>query len=97
MLSVQEHTVGIVIDGRGRRENHMNTRREFLIALGAGLLTAPLVAFAQQQGKVWRVGFLGTRRPVSLDADAYGAFPRGNLRRREVCDSGHIAPLPPGC
>ena len=36
----------------------MNTRRKMLIALGAGALAAPLFAFAQQQSKIWRVGFL---------------------------------------
>jgi len=55
----------------------MITRRKPLIALGAGAFAAPLAPFAQQQGKIWRVGFLGARRPVSLDTDAYGAFPRG--------------------
>ena len=38
----------------------MNKRRELLIALGAGALVAPLGSFAQQQGKVWRVGFLSS-------------------------------------
>jgi putative ABC transport system substrate-binding protein len=37
----------------------MITRRKLLIALGANALVAPLGSFAQQQGKVWRVGFLG--------------------------------------
>jgi len=37
----------------------MNNRRKLVIALGAGALTAPFVSFAQQQGKVWRIGFLG--------------------------------------
>mgnify|MGYP001618145125 CR=1 FL=1 len=37
----------------------MNNRRKLVIALGAGALAAPLASFAQQQGKVWRVGFLG--------------------------------------
>lgn len=56
----------------------MNNRRKFLFALGAGALAAPLSSFAQQQGKVWRVGFLAHRsRPASLDSDFYGAFPRG--------------------
>jgi len=56
----------------------MNKRRKLVIALGAGALVAPFGAFAQQQGKVWRVGFLATRsRPVSLDSDAFGGFPRG--------------------
>jgi putative ABC transport system substrate-binding protein len=36
----------------------MISRREHLIALGAIALTAPLVSFAQQQGKVWRIGLL---------------------------------------
>ena len=45
-----------------------------LLALGA----APPVSRAQQQDKVWRVGFLTPRRrPDSIDADFIGAFPRG--------------------
>jgi len=36
----------------------MSERRKILIALGAGALAAPLFAFAQQQSKIWRVGFL---------------------------------------
>jgi len=45
-----------------------------LLALGA----APLVSLAQQQDKVWRVGFLTQRRrPNSIDSDFIGAFPRG--------------------
>jgi putative ABC transport system substrate-binding protein len=56
----------------------MNNRRKILIALGAGALAAPLGSFAQQPGKVWRVGFLAQRvRPASLDSDMYGAFPLG--------------------
>lgn len=38
----------------------MNKRRELIIALGASALVAPLGSFAQQQGKVWRVGFLSS-------------------------------------
>ena len=41
----------------------MNNRRKLLVALGASALAAPLASFAQQQGKVWRVGFLGFRVP----------------------------------
>ena len=56
----------------------MITRRKLLVALGAGALTAPFGSFAQQQGKVWRVGFLtARRRPISLDTDLLGAFPQG--------------------
>ena len=62
----------------GADERRRSTRRRLLIAFGTGLLAAPLVSFAQQQGKVWRVGFLSARsRPVSLDSDEYGGFPQG--------------------
>jgi putative tryptophan/tyrosine transport system substrate-binding protein len=56
----------------------MNNRRKLVIALGAGALAVPFGSFAQQQRKVWRVGFIvPRRRPDSMDADFYGAFPRG--------------------
>jgi putative ABC transport system substrate-binding protein len=57
----------------------MRTRREFLIAGGAGLcaLATPLASFAQQ-AKVWRIGILSVRsRPDSLVGDNYGAFLKG--------------------
>jgi putative ABC transport system substrate-binding protein len=48
------------------------------VALIATPLTLSLNAFAQQQAKLWRVGFLSARRrPASLDSDNYGGFPRG--------------------
>jgi hypothetical protein len=37
----------------------MNNRRKLIVALGAGAM--PFALFAQQQGKVWRVGFLSPR------------------------------------
>ena len=42
-------------------------RRQFLIAAGA-LLAAPVTGMAQQQGKIWRIGFLqgGNRPPNGL-------------------------------
>jgi len=53
----------------------MNNRREFLVALGAGALAlaAPPGAYAQQPGKVWRVGFLSpTSASVSsLNTNAF--------------------------
>ena len=56
----------------------MITRRNFLVTLAASTLAAPLNSFAQQPGKIWRVGFLAARsRPDQLDSDMYGAFPRG--------------------
>jgi putative ABC transport system substrate-binding protein len=36
----------------------MNNRRKLLVALGVSVVATPLSSFAQQQGKIWRVGFL---------------------------------------
>jgi putative ABC transport system substrate-binding protein len=56
----------------------MNNRRKLLVALGAGALAAPLSSFAQQQGKVWRIGYLSQNvRPASLDSGTIEAFRRG--------------------
>ena len=58
----------------------MKTRREFLTVCGAGLcaLAVSPAAFAQQQGKVWRVGFLAGRHVDFLDSDNYyGPFRQG--------------------
>ena len=56
----------------------INNRRKLIVALGAGALAVPFPSFAQQPGKVWRVGFLGfAARPPSLDSHIFGAFPRG--------------------
>jgi putative ABC transport system substrate-binding protein len=49
----------------------MNKRRKLLVALGAGALTAPLASFAQQQGKVWRVGILRTGSPPDPQVEAF--------------------------
>ena len=53
----------------------MNNRRKLIVALGAGALTAPLASFAQQPGKVWRVGILALpNRATALDPLFSGAF-----------------------
>jgi putative tryptophan/tyrosine transport system substrate-binding protein len=68
----------------------MNNRRKLIVAFGAGALTAAFGSLAQQQGKVWRVGFLGPRsRPASLEADFYGAFPRG-MRELGYVEGGNL-------
>jgi hypothetical protein len=55
----------------------MNKRRKLLVALGASAFAAPFNSIAQQQGKVWRVGFLSLQsRPQLMDSHIYGAFPR---------------------
>lgn len=51
----------------------MNNRRKLLVALGTGVLVAPFGSFAQQRGKVWRIGVLAPRaRPENFDADFLG-------------------------
>jgi putative tryptophan/tyrosine transport system substrate-binding protein len=56
----------------------MNKRRKLLVALGAGALAAPFAAFAQQQGKVWRVGFLGlSNRQAFLNSNSSASFLQG--------------------
>ena len=56
----------------------MTTRREMLISLGACPFAIPFHAFAQQQTKVWRIGFLAVRAvPPSPSPDPfYMAFIR---------------------
>src|SRR6187402_427952 len=56
----------------------MNDRRKLLVALGASVIAAPLSSFAQQQGKIWRVGFLAPRHVDFVDSDYYyGPFRQG--------------------
>jgi len=56
----------------------VTTRRQLLTLIGASALAAPLASFAQQQGKVWRVGFLALRHVDFVDTDYYyGPFRQG--------------------
>ena len=48
-------------------------RRRFLFAACA-YMVVPMTAFAQSRERLWRVGFLALRRPVSLGSDQFGAF-----------------------
>ena len=61
----------------------MNNRRKLLVALGVGALAAPLTSFAQQKGKVWRIGFLGT-------ATASGFERRVEALRAGLRDLGYV-------
>lgn len=54
----------------------MNHRRQFIVALGAGALAAPFGSFAQQPGKVWRIGIL-RENETSFPDSAYEAFRAG--------------------
>ena len=56
----------------------MITRRRVVLALGASAFAESLASFAQQQGRVWRVGFLAQRHVDFVDADNYyGPFTQG--------------------
>ena len=41
----------------------MNNRRKLIVAFGASALGAPIGSFAQQSGKVWRIGLLSSENP----------------------------------
>ena len=56
----------------------MNNRRKLVIALGAGALAVPFGSFAQQQGKVWRIGWIAYGRSMGGSL-GLGAF-RAGLR-----------------
>ena len=59
---------------KGGHGNRMNVRRELVVAFCAGAF-APLVSFAQAQGKVWRISFLSQGHLDSSAAGyAYGPF-----------------------
>jgi putative ABC transport system substrate-binding protein len=64
----------------------VNKRRKLFIAFGAGALVMPLPSFAQQQGKIWRIGFLFSgNRPTPVTSHAnYRAFSKG------MQELGHI-------
>jgi hypothetical protein len=52
-------------------------RRTFLAMISGGLLAAPLAAGAQQVGKLYRVGYLGTYPPTPSTAPIVSAFTDG--------------------
>jgi putative ABC transport system substrate-binding protein len=56
----------------------MHNRRKLLIALVAGAISPSFAVFAQQPGKVWRIGYLTARsRPATFEGDIFGAFLNG--------------------
>ena len=59
-------------------EDEMNTRRRIVLVLGASALAAPFASFAQQPGKVWRIGQLeyGSRQSL-LDSGRLAALVQG--------------------
>jgi len=65
----------------------MNNRRRLVTALGACALTAPFASFAQQQGKVWRIGFLSAEGASTDMVRAEGL--RAGLRERGYVEGVH--------
>ena len=63
----------------------MNNRRKLVITLGAGVLAAPFRSLAQQQRKVWRVGYITSSDPAAtpylLDAFRVGMREHGYSAR----------------
>lgn len=56
----------------------MNRRDTVLALLAVSAVGCPLASFAQQQNKVWRIGFLAPySRDFSLGANRLGSFARG--------------------
>jgi len=54
----------------------MNRRESIIAVVALGAAAGPIASFAQQQGKVWRVGFL-TLRPASENSQYTDAFLKG--------------------
>ena len=65
----------------------MNNRRKLIVALGAGAITTPLGLFAQQQGKVWRVGFLAASAPPAQILEVF----RDSLREHGYVEGKNLA------
>src|SRR5438046_3536222 len=63
-------------------------RRTFIGSVASGILALPLGVFAQQQGKVWRVGILDTvstdMNAANLDAFRQGLRERGYIEGRNL-------------
>src|SRR5882757_3268663 len=66
----------------------MNNRRKLVIALGVSVLAVPLTSFAQERGKLWRIGILWDSPAVF--PDAIEAFRQG-LRDLGYVEGRNIA------
>jgi len=65
----------------------MNKRRKMIFSLGAAVLAAPLVAFAQQQAKVFRIAYISPSRPgtVAINLSAF----RDGMREHGLLEGAH--------
>ena len=68
----------------------MNNRRKLIVAFGASALTVPFGSLAQQQGKVWRIGYLDLgSRQSTVDSGRYAALIDG-LREHGYVEGKNI-------
>jgi putative ABC transport system substrate-binding protein len=66
-------------------------RRAFISLLGGAAVAWPLAARAQQQRRIWRVGFLAIPlRPTVLESSRYGAFAQG-MRKLGYVEGDNLA------
>ena len=65
----------------------MINRRKLIVALGAGAFAAPLACFAQQQGKVWRIGYMSLRAESGPNEELF----RQGLRDASLVEGQDIA------
>ena len=64
-------------------------RREFIALAGGTAAAWPLVARAQQAGRIYRIGFLGVGREIPVIAAGYQTF-RDELRKRGFIDGRNL-------
>ena len=71
----------------------MTTRRKILLTLGAAAIAIPARAFAQQPGKIWRIGYfdLGTRQSI-VSSGRYSALIQG-LREQGFVEGKNLVLL----
>jgi putative tryptophan/tyrosine transport system substrate-binding protein len=65
----------------------MISRRQWLITLGASSLTSSFSAFAQPQGKVWRIGYMSIRAESGLNEEIF----RQGLRDVGLVEGQNVA------
>src|SRR5438874_2243406 len=72
----------------GDESHSVMDRRTFIGSVASGILALPLGVFAQQQGKVWRLGILDTvsteMNAANLDAFRQGLRERGYVEGRNL-------------
>jgi len=59
------------VGARIRRASGVTTRRKLLVALGTSTLATAISSLAQQQGKVWRIGYLSPRAGIRSPEEAF--------------------------